>query len=278
MKIKQKLLLSYLIIIALFIAAGATITYNAIKMNDLQLNVKQQEAINNNAYNYQQGLDEKQFGTLMFSADQLQEGERIVVASANQQATAQNFLSNALATNPTLLANFNSILAVDNNTIDPAIKQMVIIYNNNDINSTDKYPQIWDQMNTVMTATDTADTQLSSIRNETQTNVQNAVDSAQNYTNLSIITAIVFIGAISATSVALSIVMGNRIANPLKKLSAVAQKVSEGDLDQRYYLKQNPDGKNRDEIDDLVDAFKKMVNAFRMQEALLKEDEGIAKP
>ncbi len=273
MKIKQKLLLSYLIIIALFVAAGATITYNAMQMNELQKNVKQQQEINDNAYNYQQGLDEKQFGTLMFSTDQLQEGERIVVASADQQATSQTYLSKALSANTDLITQFNDVIAIDNNTINPAIRQIVQIYNS-DLNSTAKYPQIWDQMTGVMNATNVADLKLAAIRTDTQANVQNAVATSQNYSNLSIIIAVVFILIISVTSVALSIVMGNRITNPLKKLANIADKVTQGDLDQRYYLKQNTDAKNRDEIDDLADSFKKMINAFRMQDALLKEDEG----
>lgn len=273
MKIKQKLLLSYLIIIALFIAAGATITYNAIRMNQLQNNVKQQETINDNAYNYQQGLDRKQFGTLMYSADQEQEGSNIVVASADEETQSQDYLATALTSNSSLLAQFDGVLAIDKNTINPAISQIVTLYNGN-LNSSAKYVQIWDQMTNVMNATATADTQLAAIRSNTQTNVQNAVNTSQNYTNFSIAVAVVFIGAITATSVALSIVMGNRITNPLKNLANIAQKVSQGDLDQRYYLKQNSDPKNGDEIDELVDAFKKMINAYRMQEALLKEDEG----
>ena len=273
MKIKQKLLLSYLIIIALFIAAGATITYNAIRMNQLQNNVKQQETINDNAYNYQQGLDRKQFGTLMYSADQEQEGSNIVVASADEETQSQDYLATALTSNLNLLAQFDGVLAIDKNTINPAISQIVTLYNGN-LNSSAKYVQIWDQMTNVMNATATADTQLAAIRSNTQTNVQNAVNTSQNYTNFSIAVAVVFIGAITATSVALSIVMGNRITNPLKNLANIAQKVSQGDLDQRYYLKQNSDPKNGDEIDELVDAFKKMINAYRMQEALLKEDEG----
>ena len=274
MKIKQKLFLSYLIIIALFVAAGATITYNAVQMNELQKNVKVQQDINANAYNYQQGLDQKQFGTLMFSTDQLQEGERIVVASADQQAQSQTFLSSALSSNSTLLTQFNDVVNIDNYTINPAIRQIVTIYNS-DLNSTDKYPQIWSQMTGVMNATNTADLKLAAIRTGTQANVQNAVASSQNYSNMSVIIAVVFIAIISVTSVALSIVMGNRIVNPLKKLANIAEKVTQGDLDQRYYLKQNENAKNGDEIDELGESFKKMINAFRVQDALLKEDEGI---
>ena len=272
MKIRQKLLLSYLIIIALFVAAGATITYDAVKMNDLQNNVKQQQAINDNVYNFQQGFDQIQFGTLMYSAYQEQEGERIL-SNAYAATQSQTFLQNALAANPALLAQFNSVLAMDNNTIYPQITDIVSIYNGN-LSQIDKDAQIWTKMTTIMNATASGDTQLAAIRTQTQANAQNTSDSLQSYASFSIIVVVAFIGIITAVSVALSIVMGNRITNPLKKLATVAQKVSQGDLDQRYYLKKSNDPKNGDEIDELADAFKKMINAFRMQEALLKEDEG----
>ena len=129
-------------------------------------------------------------------------------------------------------------------------------------------------MTIIMNATSQADNILAQVRNTTQTNVANAVTESQNYSNLSIIIAVGFIAGIVAASVVLSVVIGKRITVPLKNLSTVAQKVSQGDLDQRYYLKQNAHPKKGDEIDELSDAFKKMINAFRMQEALLKEGEG----
>jgi nitrogen fixation/metabolism regulation signal transduction histidine kinase len=273
MKIRQKLLLSYLLITALVVAAGATITYNSMKMTQLQSNAKLQEDINSNAYAYQQGLDQKQFGTLMYSADQVDSGIRIIVGGADLQVPAQTFLTNSLASNPALLAQFNEVVAIDNNQINPGIRDVSQLYSSN-LNSSDKYPLIWSQLSLIMNATDQADQKLAALRTATQANVQNAVTESQNYANLSIIMAVAFIAVLIVASVALSILIGNRITVPLKNLVNVAQKVTQGDLDQRYYLKKNIDVKNGDEIDELTDSFKKMINAFRMQESLLKEDEG----
>ena len=270
MKIQQKLLLSYLIITALVVAAGATITYNSIEMASLQNNAKTQQDINDNAYDYQRGLDQKQFGSLMYSADEVNQGVTEMVASATIQSTSQSYLINALSSDPSLLAEFKSAVAIDNNQINPAINQIHQIYTSN-VDSTTKYTEIWNQMTIIMNATSQADNILAQVRSATQTNVANAVSQSQSYSNLSIIIAVGFIAAIVAASIVLSIVVGKRITVPLKNLSNVAQKVSQGDLDQRYYLKQNADAKNGDEIDELTDAFKKMINAFRMQEALLKE-------
>jgi HAMP domain-containing protein len=270
MKIRRKLLLSYLLIVALFVAAGATITYNTMKMSELQNNVKQQMDINNNAYAFQQGLDQKQFGTLMYSSDNTADGERIIVASADTMVPAGKSLQNALQTNPDLLAKFNEVVQLDSNQINGAITQVYAIYSGN---ASDKYQQIWSQLTILMNGVTQADIKLSDVRSATLTNVQNATAEAQNYANISLITAVAFLGIISAVAVALSIVMGNRITNPLKKLADIAHKVSLGDLNQRYYLKQNIDIKTGDEIDELVNAFRRMINAFRMTEALSKGED-----
>ena len=271
MKIRRKLLLSYLLITALFIAAGATIAFNTMKMSELQRKVEQQVEVNKNAYDYQQGLDQKQFGTLMYSADNVTEGERIIVSSADLMQKAEDYLLGALATNLTLLAKVNEVVNIDNQ-IDNAITEIVTIYNG-EANETVKYVQIWDQLSIIMTLTTNADLKLDEVRTTTIANVQNATTESQSYANLSNLVAVAVLVTMTVISVALAIIMGNRITGPLKKLAGIAHKVSLGDLDQRYYLKQKIDIKTGDEIDELVEAFKRMINAFRMQEALINEPE-----
>ena len=260
-----------MLITALFIAAGATVAFNTMKMGELQRKVEQQVEVNKNAYDYQQGLDQKQFGTLMYSADNVTEGERIIVSSADLMQKAEDYLLGALATNPTLLAKVNEVVNIDNQ-IDNAITEIVTIYNG-EANETVKYVQIWDQLSIIMTLTTNADLKLGEVRAATIANVQNATIESQSYANLSNLVALAFLVLMTIVSVALSIIMGNRITGPLKKLADIAHKVSLGDLDQRYYLKQKTDIKTGDEIDVLAEAFKRMINAFRMQDALINETE-----
>ncbi len=277
MKIRRKLLLSYLLIVALFVAAGATITYNTLQMAELQNTAKTQLEINNNAYAYQQGLDQIQFGTLMYASDNTTEGQSIIVASATIMQPAQTYLVSALASNPALLGEFNQVVSLEQNTINGAISQVYSLYVSNE-NSTQKYVDMWSQLTVLMNAVTSADTKLSDVRSTTLANVESANTDAQNYSNLSLIVAVVFIALISVVSVILAVVMGNRITNPLKKLADIAHKVSVGDLNQRFYLKQKIDIKTGDEIDELVDAFRRMVNAFRMTEALSNEAEAPKEP
>src|SRR3990170_381307 len=202
MKIRRKLLLSYLLITALFIAAGATVAFNTMKMGELQRKVEQQVEVNKNAYDYQQGLDQKQFGTLMYSSDNVQEGERIIISSADLMQKAEDYLLGALATNPELLAKVNEVVNIDNQ-IDNAITEIVTIYTNTDINATDKYVPIWDQLSIIMTLTTTADLKLGEVRAATIANVQNATSESQSYANLSNLVAVAFLVIMSVTSVAL---------------------------------------------------------------------------
>lgn len=259
-----------MLIVSLFIAAGATITYNTMKMAELQNVVSQQVQINDNAYAYAQGLDQKQFGTLMYSTDNTQDGEKIIVNSAETIAPAETYLQTALAEDPALLAKFNEVVDIDQNTINPAIAQVSTTYSSN-LTDDVKYVLIWGNLTTIMNAVSEADVKLADVRSSTMANVQTATVASQNYANFSNIVAVVFIAVIGVISAALAITMGNRITRPLKKLADIAQKVSLGDLNQRHYLKENIDIKTGDEIDELVAAFKRMINAFRMTEALINE-------
>lgn len=273
MKIKRKLLLSYLLLVALFTAAGATITYNTIKMSELQTNVKQQVEINDNAYAYAQGLDQKQFGTIVYTMENKQEGEQIMVKSAETIVRAQSYLQPALANDPTLLAKFNEVVTIDENTINPAITKIDEIYSSTTLSGDEQVAQIWGQLTVLMSAVSQADSTLAEVRSATMANVQAATVASQNYATLSTAVAAASIAAVAVASVVMAMTIGNRISQPLKKLADIAQKISLGDLNQRHYLKEKVDIKTGDEIDELVDAFRRMVNAFRMTETLINEPE-----
>ena len=187
---------------------------------------------------------------------------------------AQTFLVSALADNPTLLNEFNQVVGIEQNQVNSAISQVYVLYIGNE-SSDQKYVDIWNQLGALMNAVAQADAKLADVRTTTLANVEAANSDAKNYANMSLIIAVVFLALISAVSVALAVVMGNRITGPLKKLADIAHKVSIGDLNQRYYLKQKIDIKTGDEIDELVDAFRRMVNAFRMTEALSNETEAL---
>lgn len=271
MKIRRKLLLSYLILVTLFVAAGAAMTYNTTKMQELETQVKTQVDINNNAYAYAQGLDQKQFGTIVYTMKSASAGEPILVKSSEIVAEAQANLQADLANDPALLDKFNQVVAIDKNTIDKSITNIYTIMSDHSISADQQLTQIWNQINIMMDAVTQADNKLSEIRATTVNNVEAATVASQNYASFSTILAVAFIGVTTAISLVLAITIGNRITLPLKKLVEIAHKVSLGDMTQRHYLKEDINLKTGDEIDELTDAFRRMINAFRLQEELINE-------
>ena len=248
-------------------------TYNTMKMTELQTAVEKQVEINDSAYAYAQGLDQKHIGTLVYTMDNPQEGERIMVGSAETIVEAEAYLKTALADDSELMAKFNEVVDLDWNTINPAITEISAIYSSTTLSGDEQVAQIWTQLGILMNAVNQADTKLADVRAATMANVEAATLASQNYASFSSILAVSAIAAMSGAAIGMAITMGNRITRPLKKLADIAQKVSLGDLDQRHYLKENIDIKTGDEIDELVDAFKRMINAFRMTEALINEPE-----
>ncbi len=265
MKIQRKLLLSYILIVGLFVAVGATVTYNTMKTTDLQNQVKQQVEINNNAYTYQQGIDQKKFAVFVYSQGNTQAGEQMIADAENIKQPAETYLINTLPVGSDLFNKFDACYQIDTNPINDAITQIVNLSNDNDTN---KFAETQTQLGYLMTAIGRVDLNLADFRNATMTSVQNATTESQNYANFSNLLDVSALIIISISSVAIAIIIGRRITNPLKRLTNIAGKVSMGELDQEINIKTG------DEINDLAEAFQRMINAFKMTVALSKENEG----
>ena len=269
MKIQRKLLLSYLLIVVMFIAVGGAVIMNTMKMAELQTKVKQEVDINNNAYIYQQGMDGKQFASFVYSQGNSEVGEQMLVSSADTMQPAEDFLLSALTNDPALLSQFTAITNIDKNAINNAIIETIVLSSGNDQN---KFNLIQSQLGIIMTSMAEVTSKLVAFRNVTLTNAQDATLESQNYANFSNLIAITFFALIGAIAVVIAVVLGRRITNPLKKLTDIAGKVSLGDLEQTI------DIKTGDEINDLAEAFQRMINAFKMTVALSKEAEEEGKP
>ena len=264
MKIQRKLLLSYLIIVVLFVAVGTFVATNTMKMADLQTKVKQQVEINNNAYTYQQGMDQKKFAAFVYSQGNTESGGQMLVEAEDKKQPAEIYLLNTLDKNSELFSKFNACYQIDINPINNAITEIVTLSTGNDTN---KFALIQTQLGYLMTAITQVDANLVDFRNATMTSVQTATTESQNYASFSILTASVSFLAIAVVSVAFAVIMGRRITNPLKKLTNVAGKVSMGELDHEISIK------TKDEIADLGEPFQRMINAFKMTVALSQETE-----
>ena len=263
MKIQRKLLLSYLLIVVLFVAVGVTVTYQTMKMADLQTKVKQQIEINDNAATYQQGIDAKKFAAFVYSQGNTEGGGQMLVDAETIKMPAEAYLLATLTSGSDLYAKFNACYQIDQYPINNAITEIVTISNSNDANKAD---EIRTQLGYLMNAIAQVDANVAEFRKATMANVQDATTESQSYANFSNMIAVVSFTAIAIVSVALAIVIGKRITNPLKKLTDVAGKVSLGELDHEI------DIKTGDEISDLGEAFQRMINAFKMTVAMSNEN------
>jgi nitrogen fixation/metabolism regulation signal transduction histidine kinase len=263
MKIRTKLLTSYVLIIAMFMTAGVITLYNINQMSTLQNNVETQIALNNNAYGYQQAVLEKQFGLVVYTQGDNQNGAQIVTQSRSDINTTQAYLIRALVDNPTMLQKFVNAWTVDTAKIDSTASNIVTISNTNNQAARNALYQI--QLSTLTNDVTEFNTKIAEFRNATMTNVQDAMTQSQNYASTAMILSITSFAIASVAGVLLAVVIGNRISNPLRQLTAISEKVSMGELD--HEIKVN----TKDEINDLAQSFQRMINAFKVTESLSKE-------
>jgi methyl-accepting chemotaxis protein len=226
--------------------------------------VQKQVEISNNAVVYQQGIDQKKFGAFVYSQGNTQAGEQMIVDSENMKQPAETYLSTALTDNPELLAKFNTCYQIDHNPLDSAITGIYTLTTSDNPN---KFSELQTQLGFLMTATGQIDLKLADFRSATIAEVQSATAASASYASFSQLMGLVSFAAIAAVSIALAIIIGKRITTPLKKLTDVAGKVSMGDLNQQI------DIKTKDEINDLGEAFQRMINAFKMTVALSQDSE-----
>jgi methyl-accepting chemotaxis protein len=235
-----------------------------MRMADLQDTVKQQVEINDNAYTYQQGIDQKKFAAFVYSQGNTEVGGQMMVDAEELKQPAEDFLLEALSNNPELASKFEACYQIDRNPINNALTEIVSLSMGNDTN---KFQLIQSQLGYLMTSIAQVDVNLQEFRNATMNNVQSATTESQDYAKFSNLTTEVSFSAIAIVALFLAAIIGKRITNPLKKLTDIAGKVSSGELDHEIEIKTG------DEISDLGEAFQRMINAFKMTVALSKETE-----
>jgi HAMP domain-containing protein len=264
MKIGNKMLLSYLMIVALFASIGAVMTYNTMKMSDLQTKALTQVDIENYAAVYQKGIDLQRVSALEGQLKDVTNAQTDkATATAMIEATEPYLLEN-LPQDSQLYTDFKASYDIMHNTINPTAADVDNILNNA---ITARYTEVptkymsiqegYAQINTYMT-----DFQVVALQQ-----VATATKDSQDYANFSVLLSAAGITTIAVISIIMALVLAKRITSPLKRLTEVAGKVSLGELDHEINIK------SKDEIGDLGEAFQRMINAFKMSNAMNQEEE-----
>lgn len=267
MKIQRKLIMSYALIIVLFTAIGAVLVVNTLEMSQLQDNATHQEEIGNYAHMYQQGFYMRELGQALGnggtpSSDTI----RNIQVGFNKTKEAGDYLINNLPQDSQLYTVFYKCYEIDQNVISPLIPS--------DIGSTTDAIQLPANVSSDEVARTTSiiaqaqtqiDGNLTEFQALVQSNIQDANTQSQNYANFSLVFTVTGFTIIVIVSVVMALVISKRITNPLKKLTDIAGKVSVGELDQQINIT------SKDEIGDLGQAFQRMINAFKMSNAMNQE-------
>jgi nitrogen fixation/metabolism regulation signal transduction histidine kinase len=259
-KIKSKMLISYMLIVALFIGIGAAITVNTMKMNDIQANVNKQVEIGNYATAYEKGFTLRSQGVGELASDptsaitDTQTGQTLTAATAT-------YLVDNLPAGSTLSTVFNTCNQIDSTIITPAVEKLVTAYSAQDI------AEVAAQTKIITDAVREVTSNLDNFQLLIVENIQAATAEAASYASFSVMLSAVGITVIAAVSISSAFVMGKRMTDPLKKLTDIAGKVSMGELD--HEIKIN----TKDEISELGEAFQRMINAFKMTTAMNQEEQ-----
>jgi methyl-accepting chemotaxis protein len=260
MKIARKMLVSYLLIVALFASIGAVITLNTMTMNQLQTDASKQVEIGTYVNTYQKGIDLKKLAFIEGTAGNHEQSSIDDQTASALITPCEDYLLATLPAGSEQYTTFSQCYEISRNVITPTATEIAEIYSSG---STDRYNEIATTLGPrLATAYAEIGTNLDNLNLAVIESVVDSTNQSQNYATFSILLAAAGISVIAVVSIILALVMSKRITSPLKKLTTVAGKASMGELN--HETKFN----TKDEISDLGEAFQRMINAFKMTSAM----------
>lgn len=248
-----------MLIVLLFIAIGVAITLNTMKMNEIQANVNKQVEIGNYATAYQKGFTLRSQGVEELATDPENAITDTQTGQSLTTATSAYLISN-LPQDSLLYTVFDSCYQIDSTVITPAVQALITAYSQNDV------VEVAAQTKIISDAVREVNSNLDNFQLLIVETVQAATAESASYATFSVTLSAVGITAIAIVSIVMALVMGKRITDPLKNLTTVAGKVSMGELNHEIKIK------SKDEIGDLGEAFQRMINAFKMTNAMVSEE------
>ena len=234
MKIQKKLLSAFLGIVLIFAVVGTIMTLNTLQVAYLQKEANTQAQIGSYATTYQMGIDMKKYAYLEGSTGNI-EASKADDAMANAIIEpAEAWLLENIPKDSELYAEFYSCYEINHNTIAGISSEIAYIFDNE---LTDRYVEV-DTVYTpqLETAYDQITYNLMQFQASVMDNIEQTNKEVQNFSNISVMTAGVGVSVGCILSIALAIILGKRIATPIKQLTDVAGKVSMGELDHQINI------------------------------------------
>ena len=247
--------------LVIFIIAGAGILLAVSNSNAMNDTLSTQVAINEQANNQERAQMNKQRGIYMyvqgnkeFALTLIEESEEIIQDSQERL--------NELLTDPELLELLNGELEELEEGVEAVIEEMM---ETSDSDDPDRMTKLAIRFNDLDAGITILNQRFEEFRAVTDENVASALAASQEYGNQVMIITAAAVLVTTISSLTIAIYMGNRISAPIKQLSQAAHNTSLGNF-------QDLEIKNAytDEINELGESFNRMLNSFKLMDAMSK--------
>lgn len=262
MKIKYQLLAGFLLLVVVFTASSVLSLVSIRRMITAGQDSAASSAVYRAAVEYQRGASDLQTGVFVFAhGDRAIGNQMITHGRRSMQHAAQSLGSLASDPQRAALEELQHVATLANRAADELIKS---------VESGGTAARKTEQMLQFLQARVRAlDLRLTVFTDEAEHEAVAALDYSQAVARYTSQATSALVGGSLLIAVLLSLIIAQRISRPVKHLTELADRVSRGEIDQSV------DVPASGEIADLRESFRRMVNAFKMMDAMMKEDQAM---
>ncbi|MFZ3058620.1 MAG: HAMP domain-containing protein [Candidatus Methanoperedens sp.] len=264
MKIMYKLMSGFILLVLLFSIAGATVISNLKVIETVNTQVGSDFAINQYATNYERGAGKVQVGTYLYSQGSQAMGKQLIDEGKDAMAQNRDNLKNIMK-DEAAIKELGEIERIENLAME-ASDGVVSRVNNPDKDASIQEKHLKQDMHFLEARVDALNLKLGTFVDKTQEETSSSLKVAQESGNRTTSVTIYAIVLSLLIALVVSFVVAKKITDPVKQLTNVANKVSKGDMTEKVEVSSS------DEIGDLAESFKRMINAFKVMEAMSKEE------
>ena len=261
MKIQHKIIAAFLAFMVVFLAAGLIIGASVQQMNTLEGTIGTDYSINAEAMKYQDGVRQLQVGESFVVQGNTAMGNQLISEGRAQMESSRTSLK-SLVTDPSMLSALDEMARLEAGVLvtsgeidslagsaDPGRQALL----------SKKLASLQDQVEALNLG-------LSNFLDKTDSNLLAAIKAAKEYGSFT--TTVTILGFVIALciSMVVAVLLSNHITQPIIRLTTIANKVSNGNL--VHTINRESD----DEIGDLADSFRKMINAFKVIQSMAEVD------
>lgn len=260
MKIQYKLIISFLAIVCLFLIAGLIITANVIQMTALESQVSNEYAINKEAVRYQEGARQLQVGVYLYLQGNQEMGTQLITEGRQEMASSRQNL-NGMITDPVMSGDLGEISGLETK-VSGISDDIVTISTSSQPNRDALLNQ---RLATLQARVEALNLRLSNFVDRTNSNLLSAIETSQQNGAQTVLLTLGIIAATFVLALFMAWFIARQLTRPIRKLTEIADKVSLGNLEHDITVESD------DEIGELSKSFRRMINAFKMMDAMSRE-------